>query len=230
MRAGGSVDESTDGSTDSASSGAGKPVDSREAVHKCALTVNGGPECPMLQPSQEVLERRADCGIVVWDRPSGIESADVDFSELAELVDLDDGELAKLEESTRGFHAHVRGQFETIYRELGGDPELASKLSPAALAAEIDKLTAASGEPDDHDHRAAEIVSSALAGRRPMPKLDELAPGDRHAFLWTAAGDMYEEWVAKSLGAARARELRAVNDGWTGNRGMQGEPHCPDAE
>jgi hypothetical protein len=203
-----------------------------EAVHKCAMTVNGGPGCPMLQPSQEVLERRADCGVVVWDRPSAVESPNADLDELADLADLDEDERAKLEEATRGFHGYVRGQFQSIYSELGGDPELASKLSTAALAAQIDELTGTAAQPGapDHYQQAAELVSSVLAGRRPAPRLDELTPGDRHAYVWTAAGDMYEDWLATSLGAARARELRAVHDGWTGNRGMQGVPHCPDEE
>ncbi|HET6582757.1 MAG TPA: FecR domain-containing protein [Nannocystaceae bacterium] len=221
-----------------ASAGDDERDEAVEAVHKCAFTMNGGPDCPNLQPSQAVLEHRADCGIVIYDRPSALESADVDFTELADLAELDDGELAKLESATKEFHAHVREQFEAIYRELGGDPELAGRLSVAALSTEIDELTTERAEQvetpederDNHYQRAADIVSAALAGRRPMPKLDELEPADRHAFLWTASGDMYEEWVARSLGAARAHELRAMHDGWTGNRGMQGRPHCPDAD
>jgi hypothetical protein len=206
--------------------------DAMETIRKCAMTINGGPACSMLHPAQEVLERRADCGVVVYDRPSAVESANVDFTEMADLAGLDDDERAKLEEATRSFHAHVRAQFETIYRELGGDPELAGKLSAVALSAQIDELTGTVAEPGAKDHyqTAAELVASTLAGRRERPQLDELPPGDRHAYLWTAAGDLYEDWLASSLGADRARELREVHDGWTGNRGMQGVPHCPDED
>ena len=60
------------------------------------MTINGGLACPMVDPSPDVLQRRADCGVVVYDRPAALESANVDFTALAELVDLDDREFAKL--------------------------------------------------------------------------------------------------------------------------------------
>jgi hypothetical protein len=199
-----------------------------EVIHRCAMTINGGPSCPMLHPSQDVLEHRADCGVVVYDRPQALESGNVDVSELAELAGLDVRERDRLVEANRSFHEHMRAEFERIHAELGGDAELGAKLSTAALSSEIDRLTESDGAPVDHYQSAAELYANVLAGRQPAPGLSELSPGVRHAYVWTAAGDLYEEWLAGRIGEARARELREVHDGWTGNHGMQGVPHCPD--
>ncbi len=202
-----------------------RDVDASERVHTCAMTINGDLGCPMVDPSQEILERRADCGVVVYDRPRALESPNVDFTELAELAGLSDRELDEVERATRSFHEHMRSELAEIYRELGGAPELAAKLSTAALASEIEGIA---DDPDVYT-RVSASYAAVLAGRESPTDLGELPPLERHAFIWTASGDLYESWLSEAIGESRAAELRQANDGWLGNRGMQGTPRCPDA-
>lgn len=193
---------------------------------RCALAVDDD-RCPIVA-TQEVLEYRLRCGVVVDDRPAAFDGPDPDLQALTEAVGLEPAELQVLAAVNETFHGIVRSRFVRAYVDNGGDAERAAGLSVAELRAEATRLAGDDGTA--RQDRVAAIQAGVLAGHRDRPRSGELSPIDSAAYLDVAAGDIYREILATGLGPVRTRELREARGGWAGERTLKGTPRCPPEE
>ncbi len=191
-------------------------------VERCWAGV-GQDGCSLLEPSQAVLDRRADCGAVAYDQPDALYEPNPDLSDLAELTGLSPTERQQLQETSQEFHNDTHARLLDLYAKLGGELKVGQELSNRGLTAEVGRL--AEGRDPNARLSAQDILSATLAGRRPPPTGDELSPGQQHWYDLLTAGDRFERALAERLGAARAFEVHTAKNGWA-SKGFTGSPRC----
>jgi len=195
-----------------------------EEISRCAL--NPAPSCS-LSPSDALLEHRAACGVVVYDLPEAFEEPEPDLAEWVDSVGLEPVEQEILKASNRIFHELVRDGFSKAYLELGGSAEAATELSNAELRAAVERLMG--DERMEVEDRAAARQARVLTEELDPPRVGELSAVDYAAYLSAAGGHLYEELLGTELGRVRTREIHEAGEGWGGEQGIQGTPHCPAA-
>jgi hypothetical protein len=111
--------------------------------------------------------------------------------------------------------------FEAAFAEdLGMSPEELNTFKSLPMQEQLQYL-------EQNDTRAEDgrdlrrILAEERAGLRESPAdLSELPGHERKFRLREGIGDSFEDRLAKTLGRARARELRMANGGWLGARSM----------
>jgi hypothetical protein len=179
---------------------------------------------PWFDPSPETLQAWvAECRLRFDSPPiDGSEPMQLGPQHVAELG-LEASEVEVLNRAMREFHAEWRAELAAIYIEVTGDADGADSMSPSALAREIEDK-AAPGEPQQVRER---IVRERAGLEQPPADLSKLSPVERFVRAQVDLGNRFERFLAKHVGAERARELRVLTDGWGHKSEMAG---CPSTD
>lgn len=193
-----------------------------DAIARCALDFNDD-RCPS-PATQEVLDYRASCGIVVsLQPPSFTESGRGSLSELSEEIGLDPAEADLISEITDAVQKTIRQGFTRAYTDLGGDEAAVADVSIEELKGAVRGLAAdrSRGAAD----KVASLTASIVAGHRDRPREGELSPLEYAEYLDVDGGYIYDELLRLEIGRVRAREIREALNNYQPE--LRGTAECP---
>jgi hypothetical protein len=193
-----------------------QPVDESAAdVARGCATTGRGPDCSFLEPTQEVLEQMAQCGIVRDDAPNVEQMLD----RWTDTGVLSEEETEALDRARVTFRRRFVEELRQLFVEAGGDPRVGEQLPSLSLMGWFEVKFS------DQIRDARRTLAEERAGvgvSRP-----EATIWDRYMAARTGRGSLFEDVLAGEIGAPRARELRELEDGWPGTR-VQISGHCPE--
>jgi hypothetical protein len=173
-----------------------------------------------LSPSSDTLKAWAKECRVHFDMPPP--SRHLGEPPLPDRIVEDMGLSAAEVEAVRKAMGSVQDAFalevRELYLEATGNTDAADELSPESMANEIRDKS------DPHDEaRARARIARERAGLSKAPAdLSKLSLMERYYRLLAGVGDAAENAIAEVLGAKRARDIRAKNDGWGRQMQMAG--------
>lgn len=174
-----------------------REAERRNKERKCGTIVSS--ECPFLNPSKDTLLEMARCGVVKFDLPLPDESNASDA-----------GQRSQVDELKRQFWDRRRNELLSILRQLGQDP--GSVQNVEALEEAVEKVISPATT-EEVQRRIAREKAGLLPVLGPS-EVTSAPPAERYWRSVTSLGDDYEAYLAGTLGAARAHELRTEGDGW----------------
>jgi hypothetical protein len=177
---------------------------------------------PWFDPSPELLASWVDECRIRFDSPPiyGSYPQELQPDELAEMG-IEASEGAVINETLAQIHAAWLAKLVALYIEATGDAERAESMSPSALAEEIQDKAA----PGEEEAVRVRIVRERAGLEQPPADLSQASPVERYLRAYVDLGNELERMLAARLGAARARELRELHDGWGHKSEMSGCPH-----
>ncbi len=202
-------------------------VPSTPAEAQRCLADYQGEGCSFLQPDRLTAAAMAECGVVRFELPVFVMTTTAEptfdraWIEAAGVTEAEQAALAEVGEAAR----------TTLYDELVEQAVARGKTETWARQTPLLGLVRMFGDGDTT--RAASRAFTAQLAReragltdvRPVVGTD---PGfERFNRSLMDFGSTYERALAKRLGATRARELRAYDDGWPGNK-VQTPSQCDD--
>jgi hypothetical protein len=157
-------------------------------------------------PKEELLDLAKQCRLA-WDMPS------LEDNKFGDRFDkeLSADERASASKAAEDWNARALRDLRALYVEITGDARAADVLSSNALQEEIINKSA--------DHTQLQALFQRLSRERaglaaPPADLKGTSPVERYFRLVTGAGDQFERAVGQAIGAGRAHELRAKQNGW----------------
>ena len=175
------------------------------------FAITSMPGFSYFEPTPDMLEKMADCGVVAWDQPPVWDGADGFGDAWSEAAELGEGERAQVDAAFGEFQEQSVAKLRSFYEETGGDPDAASKFSaPELLQLLYTRL--------DREEMVAtrEAIARERAGREAPP--DEQSVVGRFMRWEASLGNAFEHDLGERIGSDRARELRVAADGWGGKR------------
>ncbi len=176
----------------------------------------GGTGCDWVEPSPELLDVLAECGLTWTDHPSAVRG-DVEPSDaFANAAGLTSTERATLREANEAYRQADEDAMREFFVELGGDASRAPQLSINAVRGWLDAKV-----PPEAVNRVSRAIARERAGLDEPPHSAHEAR-ERYVRYLSGDGDRYEAFVATRLGEARARDLRLTWGHWPGSQIMLG--------
>ena len=134
-------------------------------------------------------------------------------------MQLREGEIAIVEQAVIDEMKQVRSIANDVYQELYGAS--GENLSYNAIYSEIMHA----GNMNSH---LMQVMSAERAGLRSVKPQNDWTPAERALRIRIDSGNKIHERVAQALGAKRAAEIRAMDNGWPWGRGEWSG--CPDPD
>jgi hypothetical protein len=173
-----------------------------------------------LDPSKEELLARVERCEVRFDIPPiGLGSGAAGVVERqAQKLGLSSGEREAANQAADETRRHVTSELRRLYLELGGEQAIADRLSPGTLQMEI-----VSRLPPGANQHARRQLSRERAGLAAPPNdLGKTPVAERALRLMMSLGEDFERRLAGRIGAERAHDLRAREDGWQSKTAQNG--------
>jgi hypothetical protein len=189
------------------------PKTAKAAAKRCAGATRDTPGCSFVEPDQETLLEMARCSTVKVDGPGFLnhdEAIAPPSAEQRAAAGLSEQESGSLTQAGERFRRQYAERMQQLYLEAGGIPEAIDGMSAGA----IESMTGALFHNEELAH-ARRRLAQERAGLIEVDKA-ALSLADHYVRHLLGVGDAYEEVVAEALGPERARELRLLDDGWSG--------------
>jgi hypothetical protein len=163
---------------------------------------------------EQLLARVARCE-VRYDVPEVMDAVPRTISDNRKRdLGLTDTERDAMNEAYAETHAQVSAQLRRLYVEIGGDAQIADKMSSGSLIGEVLQRL-----PEGEQREARGRLARERAGLLPPPGDPGKGSASERIFrLMMNLGDDLERKIGERIGAERAHGLRLRKDGWPGGR------------
>lgn len=179
-----------------------------------ALPAAAAQEARKLEPDRDTLVQWAKRCRVVSDMPPFDDDqmkTDADWDAYARSLGATAAETAALREALAEVEARALDAVNELHAQVTGEPSSGTFEDLDRMVFEISRAAEFTEQ-----FEILQRISAERAGLRPPPARDQLPPLESLMRGLAEQGDLFEQAVARRLGPARARALRARNEGWPG--------------